>query len=612
MIARAGIAAGARFISGYPGSPSSEILDHAQRYADAATIQVEWAVNEMVALQTAAAASHAGMRAIVAMKHNGLAVCLDFLESLAYTGIGAGLLLISCDDTQGTMSGTKGDARPYARLGKLPCIEPCSHDQIADAMTTGFALSERCHIPIIIRSTTALSHGSAPAPAHMHYPQSADPPAFDPTDRVLDFPPMVPSLRTDLAGRLRQAAASFDDAALNTVEGSPDAELLVVGVGTGSLYAREAITALGDAGIRLVALATVWPLPRKLLEAAIGQARSILVVEDAEPFVEAAIKEIVADLPDPIHPRVRGRDSGDLPGPDSSLCGILDRQQVIDAIRSVLTETTGGSVVPEPGAPNAALQSLVLPRAPALCAGCPHRSSLLSVQAAIAMVGEDAFVVGDIGCYGLGAGPSGYNVINVLHNMGASVGVALGFASLRPLGFRQRVLALVGDSTILHAGLPALVQAAANRAPLLVVVLDNGVTAMTGLQPNPATDGAVRIEAICTGMGIETITLDPLDVHRTALCLAECMWRDEPMVAVLRSPCALLPTAIDPIPFAVDHDRCIGSGCGCDRFCARVLGCPANLFDEAIDRAYIDTALCNGCGLCAEFCPTGAIAEMRA
>ena len=297
-------------------------------------------------------------------------------------------------------------------------------------------------------------------------------------------------------------------------------------------------------------------------------------------------------------------------------CGSLDSGQVRGALRSIYRRLPGGAeltALAPLDVERTIDEGTAIPvRAPTLCSGCPHRSSLWAARTAVNLVGKGAFVVGDIGCYGLGAGPAGYGVIKVQHNMGASVGVALGFASMRALGLGQPVLSVVGDSTFMHAALPALAQAAAMKAPLVVAVLDNSVTAMTGLQPNPATDEVVPIEDIARGMGVETVVVDPLDVKKTIVVLADLLESGEPAVAVLRSPCILIPGVTEGAAYYdVDQDKCIGSDCGCDRFCARVLGCPANLFDVTIDKAYIDTKACTGCSLCAILCPVDAIYPVK-
>jgi indolepyruvate ferredoxin oxidoreductase alpha subunit len=606
IVARALVEAGARFVAGHPGSPSSEIVDELIRCGET---HAEWAVNEAVALQMAAAASYSGARSAAVMKHNGVAVALDFLESLAYTGSRAGLLLVACDDPQGLMSGTRGDSRNYARLAKIPCIEPGFHADIDSAVAEGFQLSERVRLPVMLRLVTGLCHSHAPFARARARLEAGRPLRFDPETRILDFPPLVPALRHQLHTRTQEAESFCERSVLNRLEGPTDASVCVVGVGVGAAYAREALDRLGASAqrIRLLSLTTVWPLPRDRLASAARGASEVLVVEEAEPFLEPTLKALLADQPWAARPRVVGRESGHLPSVTSPDCGQLESSQVAAALEALLIGGAPPAAASSRASGPSDFGSSILPRAPALCAGCPHRSSLNAARAAVNLAGKGAFVVGDIGCYGLGAGAAGYDTINVLHNMGASIGVGLGFAQLGALGFDQSVLVLIGDGTFLHTGLPALAQAAAAKAPLIVAILDNGVTAMTGRQPNPATDQAIRIEEICRGLGLEVTVMDALDVKACTIALAGLLDQRRPAVAILRAPCIFICDRESAKPFRVDQDRCIGSDCGCDRFCARVLQCPANLFDEELDRAYIDTHSCTGCGLCADFCPTGAI-----
>jgi indolepyruvate ferredoxin oxidoreductase alpha subunit len=263
---------------------------------------------------------------------------------------------------------------------------------------------------------------------------------------------------------------------------------------------------------------------------------------------------------------------------------------------------------------------LLIPREVSFCQGCPHRASFLAIKAALELDARRGFVVGDIGCYGLGAGETGFSQIKALHCMGSGMGNASGFSKLSSFAFDQPAVAVVGDSTFFHAGLPALINAVFNRATALFVVLDNAVTAMTGFQVNPASDSAgdgspshpIRIEGITEALGIETTVLDPVENFRKATeVLYHNLQEAGVKVVLFRRPC---PTyegkrreTDQRLTAVVDTEKCIGEACGCDRFCTRVIACPAMQHDEQNDKAIVHEYLCNGCGLCVQLCPREAI-----
>ncbi|MBC7325474.1 MAG: 4Fe-4S binding protein [Moorella sp. (in: Bacteria)] len=258
----------------------------------------------------------------------------------------------------------------------------------------------------------------------------------------------------------------------------------------------------------------------------------------------------------------------------------------------------------------------VIDRELAFCAGCPHRASFWAIRAALELDGRNGFVAGDIGCYTLGLGRTGYYLMRTVHCMGAGVGVASGLSKLARLGFARPVVALVGDSTFFHAAVPALIDARYNQAAFLCVVLDNGTTAMTGHQPHPGMRvnamgeeaPAVAVEEIVAGLGIPYTIQDPYDIKTTTRVVFDLLQQKVLHVLILRRECALVAARKSKKPRVyVDPQRCIGDACGCKRFCSKVFSCPANIWDAAAGKARIDEAVCNGCGVCAANCPQQAI-----
>ena len=264
-------------------------------------------------------------------------------------------------------------------------------------------------------------------------------------------------------------------------------------------------------------------------------------------------------------------------------------------------------------------REMLVPRELSFCQGCPHRASFYAIKTALEMDGRDGFVVGDIGCYGLAAGTTGFQLIKALHCMGSGMGNASGFSRLKRFGFEQPVVAVVGDSTFFHAGLPALVNAVHQKADAVFVILDNAVTAMTGFQSNPATPSSVskdkqrlRIEDVAVGLGIETNVLDTLaDVHAAVTAVLDALEAGGVRLLVFRHGCTTFfqkGSRPDTRPIIyVDTEKCLGDQCGCNRFCSRILSCPAILFDIETGVAQIDEQVCTGCGLCVQVCPREAI-----
>jgi indolepyruvate ferredoxin oxidoreductase alpha subunit len=255
-------------------------------------------------------------------------------------------------------------------------------------------------------------------------------------------------------------------------------------------------------------------------------------------------------------------------------------------------------------------------RLPSLCAGCPHRASYWAIKTALALDGRQGFVVGDIGCYTLGVMPSGYETLSTVHSMGSGVGLASGFGKFRELGFHQPVVAVIGDSTFYHAGIPPLINARNIGSQYLCVILDNETTAMTGHQPHPGSGitamgdpaHSLPIPALISGLGIPVTVRDTFRVNETIETLVDLLKRGGLQVLVLQGECALKGgKRTERSRFVVDPARCQGDACGCARLCSRVFSCPANLWDEASGKARIDEVLCVGCGVCAAICPQGAI-----
>jgi len=613
-IARGALEAGLGFASAYPGTPSSEILGSLAEVARETDIYVEWSVNEKVALEAAAAASFAGVRALVAMKQNGLNVASDFLMNLNLTGTNAGLVLVLCDDPSALSSTNEQDSRPIAKWAELPLLEPATFQEAKDMTKWAFELSEEIKNVCLVRSVTRVSHARGDVRLGELMPPSREA-RFAPTTLGQFTPYLVPLKHSLLHQKVNKARGLFESSPFNWYAGPERPELLIVTSGSGCYYSLEAVKALGlESSVGILKLGTTWPLPEKLVQQHLAQAEKVLVVEEVDPFLEGNLKELVGDTFSALGPLTfYGKRSGHLPS-----FGELDPDLVMGAISSVLGRERV-AVEPEYAKKVQELTGgQVHPRMLGFCAGCPHRATLWAVKNALKLDGRGGFVTGDIGCYTMGLGPTGFFQLKTVQAMGSGAGLACGFGKLSKLGFGQPVVAVCGDSTFFHAVMPALISGVYNQANFTLIILDNGATAMTGFQPHAGTGASavgepapsVDPEGLCRSLGVRVEVADPFDLQDTTGKLLDVV-QDDGRVRVLisRRKCALVRAREEKAAYKVrvDSERCLGESCGCARLCTRIFQCPGLVWDGESETAKIDEVICSGCGVCADICPASAI-----
>jgi len=613
-IARGALEAGLGFASAYPGTPSSEIIGSLAEVAGEMDIHVEWSVNEKVALEAAAAASFAGVRAIVAMKQNGLNVASDFLMNLNLTGTNAGLVLVLCDDPSALSSTNEQDSRPIAKWAELPLLEPATFQEAADMTKWAFELSEEIKNVCLIRSVTRVSHARGDVRLGELVPPSRQA-RFAPT-ALGQFTPYLVSLKhTLLHQKVNKTRELFESSSFNWYTGPERPELLIVTSGSGCYYSLEAVKTLGlESSVGILKLGTTWPLPEKLVQEHLARTEKVLVVEEVDPFLEGNLKELVGDTFSALGPLTfYGKRSGHLPS-----IGELDPDLVMGAVSSVLGQER---VAMDPEYAKKVQQltgGQVQARMLGFCAGCPHRATLWSVKNALKLDGRGGFVTGDIGCYTLGLGPTGFFQLKTVQAMGSGAGLACGFGNLAKLGFGQPVVAACGDSTFFHAVMPALVNGVYNQANFTLIILDNSATAMTGFQPHAGTGASavgepapsVDPEGVCRSLGIRVEVTDPFDLQATTHKLLDLMQDDGGVrVLISRRKCALVRAREEKAAYnvRVDSEKCLGESCGCARLCTRIFQCPGLVWDEESGTAKIDEVICSGCGVCADICPASAI-----
>lgn len=612
-MAAGALAAGVNVVAGYPGTPSTEVLEAvARRRAEG--VYVEWSVNEKAALEVAAGAAYAGARALVTMKQVGLNVASDPLMSLSYIGVKGGMVVLVADDPGPISSQTEQDTRTFAAYAKLPILDPSGPSEAYAMMGEAFELSEELGCPVIVRPTTRVDHGyedvevADPEEWRVNEPEGF---VRDPSRWVI-FPAL--SVRAHAAIEARDAAlaerlASYAGNAMTQTAG-PDARprLGVATHGISATYVAENLSEKDD--VRVLRVATPYPFPEPLAAEFLDGLDEVLCVEELDPVIERALVATCGRRG--LTTKIRGKLTGDI-RPSG--------ENTVESVGGALDAFLGrGGSEPEPAGPSprAALRGEgqecsgagncpappPLPvRPPVLCAGCPHRASFYAVKRA--MRGRKTLFCGDIGCYTLGNAQP-LDMVDTCLCMGAGINIAQGVTHVEP---DTAAFAFVGDSTFFASGITGVVNAFYNQANMTLVVLDNSTTAMTGHQPHPGTGRTmmgqvvekVSIERVLRAIGLTVVeTVDPLD-HELAV---ETVRRvaDEPGVKaiVFRSPCVVL--ARPQATSTVNAEKCVG----CQR-CVRELGCPALVPDAATGKVRIDATQCTGCTLCEQICPTHAI-----
>lgn len=609
-IARGAIEAGVQVCAAYPGTPSSEILGSLSQLGSSEGIYVEWSVNEKVAIEVVAAASFAGLRALTAMKQNGINVASDFLFNLNLTGSRGGMVVVVCDDPGALSSTNEEDSRPFAKIGDLPLLEPADFQEAKDMTRWAFEVSENLGLPVLIRSVTRVSHARGNVKLG-EIPQERRRARFDISRPWLSMP--APKTHVILHEKLQKCREIFETSCFNFYQGPERPELLILTSGAGWMYTREALTHLKlEDRVGVVKLGTSWPLPNDFLMLHLQKANRVLFLEEVDPFLEDNVKALWAQRGEG-DKTFLGKASGVIPEN-----GELNADLIMGALQRLL----GVAYEPRPQEYAREAWEAVHLYAPfremGFCAGCPHRATYWIIKNALALDGREGFTLGDIGCYGMGFLATGYNQLKSLHAMGSGTGLAGGFGQLERFGLEQPVIAVCGDSTFYHSVIPALVNARYNGSNFLLFVLDNSATAMTGFQPHAGTGRTamstpapvVDIAEVCKGLGIRVEVRDPFDLQSTIAEVYQLLQdRSGVKVLVFRQECALVRAKRQKAQYrvGVDSNRCIGEDCGCNRFCTRVFKCPGLIWDFEKKKVRIDEAICNGCGVCAQICPQSAI-----
>ncbi len=577
-IARGALEAGVRVAAGYPGTPSTEILESLVQMDPHRRVYVEWATNEKVALDVALGAAMGGARAMATMKHVGLNVASDTFMTAAYTGAGAGLVVISADDPGMHSSQNEQDNRFFARFARVPLLEPSDSEESRQFTAAAFDLSEQFDTPVLVRTTTRVAHargvvklGPVSEGKALGFHRNVA--------KYVMLPGFARGRHRVVLERLEAMAAYAETCPFNRVE-MRDSR---IGIITGSIAYQYVREVLPEASVLKLGLG--YPLPMKLVRQFAASVDRLLVVEELEPFMEEQIRAAGLSVEGKAYfPR-----AGEL-SPDLVRAGFQRA--------GVLSEGGEARFVAPP----------VAQRPPVLCPGCPHVAPFMALRHL------NAVVAGDIGCYTLAASEP-LSAMDSCVAMGSSIGMAIGLA--RSGGAPGPVVATIGDSTFLHAGLPALADAVYNGTKITVLILDNGTTAMTGGQPHPAAGTTIRgekaatldIPAVCRALGVQFVkVVDPYDVAATYRALEQAVVSPGVSVVITNRPCVEAPVKVRDRPYQVLEEKCIAC-----QLCLN-LGCPSITWSTSQDGWYdgrrkvtIDPVTCTGCTVCAQVCPAEAM-----
>lgn len=567
-VARGAYEAGVTVVSSYPGTPSTEITENIVKYDN---IYVEWAPNEKVACEVAIGASIAGARSMTCMKHVGLNVMADPVFTVSYTGVNGGMVLCVADDQGMHSSQNEQDSRHYAKASKILMLEPSDSAECKNFTKKAYELSEQYDTPVFLRLSTRVSHSQSLVEEEEKQDYQLKDYVKDPAKYVM-MPGNAIKRHVAVEDRINALREMVETSELNTVEDN-GSEIGVIAGGIAYLYAKEA---LGDK-VNFLKIGIVYPLPEKKIKDFAAKCKKVFVIEELDPIIEEHCKAIGVD--------VIGKDVFTLQG---------------EYTPSMIKK----AVLNEEPAPYEEINEVIPVRPPVMCAGCPHRGTYYVLKKL------GLTVSGDIGCYTLGAAAP-LQSIDTTICMGASVSAAHGMAKARGEEFNKKLVSVIGDSTFMHSGITGLVDIVYNKGNNTVIILDNSITGMTGHQDNPTTGYTIRKEptkqtnlvTLCKSIGIEHVVVaDPFDVKNFEKVVKEEVERDEPSVIIAQRPCALLKT-VKYTGHCEVTDKC--KKC---KVCMK-LGCPAISLDNG--NIKIDTTQCNGCGLCINVCPFGAIEKVE-
>ena len=559
-VARGLYEAGCAVISSYPGTPSTEITEFFSKYDD---VYCEWAPNEKVAMEAAFGSALRGKRSACCMKHVGLNVAADPLFTMSYTGVNAGIVICVADDPGMHSSQNEQDSRHYAIASKIPMLEPSDSQEALDFAKLAYEISEEYDTPVLLKMCTRVAHSQSIAELGERTEVTKD--YTKNPQKYIMTPGNAIHRHPFVEERTKKLTEYAETSPLNRVEeGDGTYDFGIITSSTSYQYVKEVF---GDKAA-VLKLGMINPLPIKLIKDFAAKAGKVYVIEELDPIIETHCKNIGVE--------VIGKDK-------FSILGEFSQKSIEEAFE--MADKTVFS-----------LDTDIPVRPPMMCSGCPHRGMYY------VLAKNKITVLGDIGCYTLGAAPP-LNALDMTLCMGASVSGIHGFNKAGGEETESKTVCVIGDSTFMHSGVTGLINIAYNQSNSTVIILDNSITGMTGHQQNPTTGysikgdpaGKVNLEELCRSIGINSVrVVDPYNLEECERVVKEELAKNEPSVIISRRPCVLLKYVKPKKPLYVNPDKC--RGC---KMCMK-FGCPSISFRDK--HAVVDPTLCVGCGVCAQLC----------
>ncbi|MCI6993629.1 indolepyruvate ferredoxin oxidoreductase subunit alpha [uncultured Methanobrevibacter sp.] len=601
------IEAGISIAATYPGTPSSEIGNVLSVLAKDANIYFEFSTNEKVAMEVAATAAASGLRSFTFMKHVGMNVAADSFMTTAYSGVNGGMVILSADDPSLFSSQNEQDTRNYARLANVPILEPSNCQEVKDMVKYAFDLSEQFNLPVIVRTTTRVSHmrgvvefgdvkdNSSNGDDHwMRGHFNKDPSKYVPV------PAYAGDMHVRLWDKIHKIEEVTNKSEFNT-EIDSGKKYGLIASSSAFNYAHDVVK-FNDLDVKILKLGFSYPFPQDKVAEFLSDVDEVFVVEEVDPIIER--DTLICIGAKNLNVQVHGKLDGTFP-----LYHEFNSDVVAEGLNKVLDFKEDKSV-----SFTQSLEKLsedIPSRAPVLCAGCPHRAMYYGINVAIDELGltpADVVFASDIGCYTLGINPP-YNAADYLLSMGSSVGDGCGFS----VSTDQKVASFIGDSTFFHSGISPLINAVHNKHNFVLTVLDNRITAMTGGQPNPGipVDGMgdeapeVSIRKLALACGCDYVrVINPFNLEQVVKTYKEAFERDDAAVIISKAPCTLIKGLTKKPPVNFIEGNCNN----CDK-CVKELACPA--ISKINGKITIDKSQCDGCTACIQVCKYGALEDGR-
>jgi indolepyruvate ferredoxin oxidoreductase alpha subunit len=601
-IARGALEAGIGFCASYPGTPSTEITSTLMQKREGKNLYIEWSVNEKVALEACAGASWMGIPALCPMKSLGLNVAADFLLNLNLSGTGkGGLVVVVCDDPQGHSSSNEQDSRFYSKASYLPLIEPAGFQQAKDVIPYAFDLSREFEIPVLVRSTTRLSHSRGVVQLG-EVPDNAWELSSELPRGLYNVP--TPHLRhRDLLNKSEKISELFVKSKWNRAENMRNADVSLITSGICGSYAHEAMR-LSEANFSLLSLVTTHPLPLPTIREFLLDSNHALVIEEVDPFIEDEILRHARSLNTTT---IHGKRDGIMPQ-----YGEMDVNKILHGMSKL--GFVGSTIYKRNQEGLMKAREALIPRPLTFCPGCTHRNVFWAIRQVRNRLSGKLVVAGDIGCYSLGVFYD--DSMNTMQAMGSGIGTANGLGQLHRFGLDSKILAVAGDSTFFHACIPALINARHKGADVTFVILDNSSTAMTGFQPHPGIltpsedHNRVSIASVVEGIGVDFLNVvDSSDVSLLIDSIHNAVQKPGIKVIITKGVCRLeegktLGMYDDFPEVRIIKEKCRGESC---KVCVSSFGCVALAWDEEEGHPRILDDLCIRCGACVYICPHDAI-----